>query len=377
LAYKWVAREATNQGGTAGSKSRPSTGTVFCFITEVEMLAQFDEIENHALAALQSIKDENDLQQWRVTFLGRSSPLMRTFDNMGQLSKEERPAVGRRANQAKQALEKAMVEKAEILRAETLSRSLQTERLDVTLPGRALSRGRLHPITQTLRRIYRVFGDMGFQVYRSREVETDEYNFELLNIPAHHPARDMWDTFHTTTPGVLLRTHTSPGQIHVMRDRCPEPIRVILPGMCYRYEQVSARKDIQFTQVEGLAVGKNITFGDLKGTLIDFAVRMYGDALRTRFRASHFPFTEPSAEMDVECVVCDGKGCSVCAGTGWLEILGCGMVHPVVLENGGYDPQVYSGFAFGLGPERVTMLRHRINDIRLLWANDLRFLEQF
>lgn len=341
------------------------------------MLAQFDEIESHALAALQNVKDENDLQQWRVTFLGRSSPLMRTFDNMGQLSKEERPAVGRRANQAKQTLEKAMLEKAEILRAETLSRSLQTERLDVTLPGRALSRGRLHPITQTLRRIYRVFGDMGFQVYRSREVETDEYNFELLNIPAHHPARDMWDTFHTTTPGVLLRTHTSPGQIHVMRDRCPEPIRVILPGMCYRYEQVSARKDIQFTQVEGLAVGKNITFGDLKGTLIDFAVRMYGDALSTRFRASHFPFTEPSAEMDVECVVCDGKGCSVCAGTGWLEILGCGMVHPVVLENGGYDPQVYSGFAFGLGPERVTMLRHRINDIRLLWANDLRFLEQF
>jgi phenylalanyl-tRNA synthetase alpha chain len=341
------------------------------------MLAQFDEIEHQALAALQEVKDENGLQQWRVAFLGRSSPLMQIFDRLGQIPKEERPTMGRRANQAKQALEKAFEEKSELLRAEALSHSLQTEQLDVTLPGRALPMGRLHPITQTLRRIYRIFGDMGFQVYRSREVETDEYNFELLNIPAYHPARDMWDTFHTTTPGVLLRTHTSPGQIHVMRERCPEPIRVILPGMCYRYEQVSARKEIQFTQVEGLAVGKDITFGDLKGTLVDFAVRIFGESLRTRFRASHFPFTEPSAEMDVECVVCDGKGCSVCAGTGWLEILGCGMVHPTVLKNGGYDPEVYSGFAFGLGPERVTMLRHRVNDIRLFWANDLKFLEQF
>jgi phenylalanyl-tRNA synthetase alpha chain len=341
------------------------------------MLAQFDDIEHQALTALQEVQDENGLQQWRVAFLGRSSPLMQTFDRLGQMPKEERPAVGRRANQVKQALEKAFEEKFEGLRSEALNRSLQTERLDVTLPGRALPVGRLHPITQTLRRIYRVFGDMGFQVYRSREVETDEYNFELLNIPAYHPARDMWDTFHTTTPGVLLRTHTSPGQIHVMRERCPEPIRVILPGMCYRYEQVSARKEIQFTQVEGLAVGKDITFGDLKGTLVDFATRIFGEALRTRFRASHFPFTEPSAEMDVECVVCEGKGCSVCAGTGWLEILGCGMVHPIVLKNGGYDPEVYSGFAFGMGPERVTMLRHRVNDIRLFWTNDLRFLEQF
>jgi phenylalanyl-tRNA synthetase alpha chain len=344
---------------------------------EVEMLPQFDEIENSALTALKNIKSENELQQWRVAFLGRSSPLMQTFDKMGQLTKEERPVVGRRANQVKQVLEKAFEEKNEELRAEALSNSLRTDSLDVTLPGRSLPMGRLHPITQTMRRITRVFGDMGFQVYRSREVETDEYNFELLNIPAHHPARDMWDTFHTTTPGVLLRTHTSPGQIHVMRERCPEPIRVILPGMCYRYEQVSARKEIQFTQVEGLAVGKNITFGDLKGTLVNFAVRMFGENLRNRFRASHFPFTEPSAEMDVECVVCEGKGCSVCAGTGWLEILGCGMVHPIVLKNGGYDPENYSGFAFGLGPERVTMLRHHVNDIRLLWANDLRFLEQF
>jgi phenylalanyl-tRNA synthetase alpha chain len=341
------------------------------------MLEQLDTIQENALAELQKIEDEEGLQQWRVAFLGRSSPLMQTFDKMGQVPKEERPHLGRRANEVKQALENAFNQRSEILKKDALERSLQTDRLDITLPGRTLPTGRLHPITQTMRSLYRIFGDMGFQVYRSREVETDEYNFELLNIPAHHPARDMWDTFHTTIPGVLLRTHTSPGQIHVMREYAPEPIRVILPGMCYRYEQVSARKEIQFTQLEGLAVGYNITFGDLKGTLIDFARRMFGQDVRTRFRASHFPFTEPSAEMDVECFVCGGKGCSVCGGSAWLEILGCGMVHPIVLENGGYDPQAYTGFAFGMGPERITMLRHRIEDIRFLWMNDLRFLEQF
>ena len=207
-----------------------------------------------------------------------------------------------------------------------------------------------------IRRIYQVFAEMGFQVYLARDVETDEFNFELLNIPAHHPARDMWDTFYTTTPNVILRTHTSPGQIHVMRERAPEPIRVILPGMCYRYEQITARSEIQFNQVEGLAVGKNITFADLKGTLVDFARRMFGQNVRTRFRASYFPFTEPSAEMDIECFVCGGQGCPVCKRTGWLEILGCGMVHPVVLQNGGYDPRVFSGYAAGMGAERICML---------------------
>jgi phenylalanyl-tRNA synthetase alpha chain len=198
-------------------------------------------------------------------------------------------------------------------------------------------------------------------------VETDEYNFELLNMPAHHPARDMWDTFYTTDPGVLLRTHTSPGQIRVMRERAPEPIRVILPGMCYRYEQVSARSEVQFNQVEGLAVGRNITFADLKGTLIAFARRFFGQTVKARFRAAYFPFTEPSAEMDIECFVCGGEGCPVCKRTGWLE----------VLENGGYNPQQFSGFAFGMGPERIAMLKHEIDDIRGFWANDLRFLEQF
>ncbi len=249
--------------------------------------------------------------------------------------------------------------------------------MDVTLPGRPIARGRLHPATQMLRRVIAIWAEMGFQVYRSRDVETDEYNFELLNMPPDHPARDQWDTFFTTQPGVILRTHTSPGQIHVMRERAPEPIRVVLPGMCYRYEQQDASHEIQFNQVEGLAVGHSITFADLKGTLISFARRLFGQDVRTRFRAGHFPFTEPSAEMDIECFVCRGQGCKVCKNTGWLEVLGSGMVHPTVLVNGGYDPQRFSGFAFGMGTERLTMLKHQIEDIRSFWANDLRFLEQF
>lgn len=341
------------------------------------MLEHIEIIETEALQALSAVHDDAVLEQWRIAHLGRSSPLMAVFDRLGSLSKEERPAIGRRANQARQLLEGRLAEKLEALKLQALQRSLETERLDVTLPGRRMVRGRLHPTTQTLRRIYQIFAEMGFQVFRSREVETDEYNFELLNIPAHHPARDMWDTFHTTTAGVLLRTHTSPGQIHVMRQCAPEPVRVILPGMCYRYEQISARKDVQFNQVEGLAIGENITLGDLKGSLTDFARRMFGQEVRTRFRANYFPFTEPSAEMDIECFLCDGKGCSVCSDTGWLEILGCGMVHPTVLRNGGYDPEKFTGFAFGMGPERITMLRYRVADIRYFWINDLRFLEQF
>ena len=249
--------------------------------------------------------------------------------------------------------------------------------IDVSLPGRPRPLGRLHPSTQILRDIYRIWGDMGFQIYRSRDVETDEYNFQLLNMPPHHPARDMWDTFYTDQEGVILRTHTSPGQIHAMREYYPEPIRVILPGMCYRYEQITARAEIQFYQVEGLAVGRHITFSDLKGTLTSFARRLFNDHVQTRFRCQHFPFTEPSAEMDIECFLCGGKGCNVCKYTGWLEILGCGMVHPTVLRNGGYDPAVYSGFAFGMGPERIAMLRYGIPDIRYFWSGDQRFLNQF
>ena len=341
------------------------------------MLTQLEQIHQSALDALQNAADESTLEQWRITHLGRSAPLMLVFDQLGSMPREERPLIGKRANEVKRLLEAALATRQEALRQSALSRSMKAERLDVTLPGRPLPRGRLHPATATLREIIRVFSDMGFQVYRSPEVETDEFNFTLLNMPPHHPARDMWDTFHITTPGLVLRTHTSPGQIHVMRENATRPVRAILPGMCYRYEQVSARKETQFNQLEVLAVGHNITFGDLKGTINDFARRLMGMEVRTRFRASHFPFTEPSAEADFECFLCGGKGCGVCSGTGWLEIMGCGMVHPTVLANGGYDPAEFSGFAAGIGPERVAMLRHKIEDIRNFWANDLRFLEQF
>ncbi len=341
------------------------------------MLNQLDQLEREALAQLAEAGDAAALEAWRVTYLGKKSRLMTILGDLGKLPPAERPAIGRRGNEVKRALEAAYAERVAALKQEELERSLTAAPLDVTLPGRPVEIGRLHPVTQTLREIYAVCAEMGFQVYRSREVETDEMNFQLLNIPPHHPARDMWSTFYTTVPGVILRTHTSPGQIRVMRAYCPEPIRVILPGMCYRYEQITARSEIQFTQVEGLAVGRHITMADLKGTLVEFARRMFGADRRYRFRASYFPFTEPSAEMDIECVICDGKGCPVCKYTGWVEILGAGMVHPVVLRNGGYDPDVYSGYAWGMGPQRITMLRYQINDIRYFWENDLRFLEQF
>lgn len=342
-----------------------------------KMREQLDEIYEQSLRTLEEAGSTDELETWHRETLGRKGSVQLQTRHIGQLAPEERPHFGRRINEVKQALEDAYQERAAALRAQELEAQMAAEALDVTLPGRRAWRGRLHPASQTLRDIYRIWGDMGFQVYRSREVETDEYNFELLNIPQHHPARDMWDTFHTMTPGVILRTHTSPGQIHAMRQYCPEPIRVILPGMCYRYEQITARSEIQFHQVEGLAVGKNITMADLKGTLNAFARRMFGEDRATRFRANYFPFTEPSAEMDVECVLCEGAGCQVCKYTGWLEILGSGMVHPTVLRNGGYDPEVYSGFAFGMGPERIAMLKYGIDDIRYFWSNDLRFLEQF
>ncbi|MFN2147019.1 MAG: phenylalanine--tRNA ligase subunit alpha [Anaerolineales bacterium] len=341
------------------------------------MLDRLDQIERQGLADLEQSGDETELQAWKTRYLGRSAELGKITEAMRELPREERPAVGRRANEVKQALETALAQREAELEQAVLDQSLTEEQLDVTLPGRVMSRGRLHPATQMLRQISVIFAKMGFQIYRSREVENDDFNFGFLNMPPYHPARDQWDTFFTHEAGIVLRTHTSPGQIHVMRERAPEPIRVILPGMCYRYEQVTARSEFQFNQVEGLAVGEHITFADLKGTLVTFARSLFGEGVRTRFRASHFPFTEPSAEMDIECFVCQGSGCSVCKKTGWLEILGCGMVHPTVLANGGYDPERNSGFAFGMGPERIAMLKYRIEDIRYFWANDLRFLEQF
>lgn len=352
------------------------------------MLEQLNAIEKDALEALARVSTEEALQAWKIAHLGRNSPLMQVFAGLGKLSKEERPAVGQAANRVKAALEAAFAAREAEIKAAALAKSLEEERLDVTLPGRTVHVGRLHPSTQQLRRVLDILKEMGFQVYTSREAETDEYNFQLLNFPPHHPAREMQDSFYIEAEGrgdnpLLLRTHTSPGQIHAMRHFAamnpenPPPIRIALPGMCFRYEQITARSEMQFNQVEGLVVGENVTFADLKGTLSDFARRMFGQNARTRFRADHFPFTEPSAEMDVECFVCGGKGCPVCKRSGWLEILGCGMVHPIVLQNGGYDPRRYSGFAWGMGPERQLMLRYKIDDIRYFWGNDVRFLEQF
>lgn len=341
------------------------------------MTAQVEQQYAESLQKLKQVKSTAVLETWYRETLGRKGSITLLTRQVGQLRPEERPAFGRRVNEVKKELEAAYERRLAALKVAELQAQMKASDIDVTLPGRRQWHGRLHPSTQILREIYHIWGDMGFQIYRSRDVETDEYNFELLNIPQHHPARDMWDTFHTTQPGVLLRTHTSPGQIHAMRQYHPEPIRVILPGMCYRYEQVTARSEMQFHQVEGLAVGKSITMADLKGTLTDFARRLFGADRAVRFRANYFPFTEPSAEMDVYLGLETENDYRLTKGTGWMEILGCGMVHPTVLRNGGYDPEIYSGFAFGMGPERIAMAKYGIEDIRYYWANDLRFLEQF
>lgn len=352
------------------------------------MIDQLKDIQRDALQRLAEIQDEAGLESWRVTHLGRSSPLMMFFAGISGLSKAERPAIGQAANEVKTALEAALTRKTDVIRQGALDRSLAQIKLDVTLPGRPIHSGRLHPSTQQLRRVLAILAEMGFQVYTSPEVETDEMNFQMLNFPPDHPAREMQDSLYVVAGErgenpLLLRTHTSPGQIRAMRQfaatdpKNPPPVRIAVPGMCFRHEPISARSEIQFNQVEGLAVGEHITFSDLKGTLANFARRMFGQDARVRFRAAYFPFTEPSAEMDVECFVCGGKGCPVCKGSGWLEILGSGMVHPTVLENGGYDPRRFTGFAFGMGTERQMMLRYRIEDIRYFWGNDIRFLEQF
>lgn len=334
-------------------------------------------LEQRALAELQACEDEGALRTWHTRYFGDHGEMKTAINRIKEIPPAEKRTYGQQVNRVKETLQKAHDDAATRLKEQALEKSLTTGGVDVTLPGRPAPRGRLHVATRILREIAAVFADLGFQIYRSREVEDDLTNFEMLNMPPHHPARDMWDTFHTTTPGVLLRTHTSPGQIHVMREHCPEPIRVILPGMCYRYEAITTRSEIMFHQVEGLAIGANVTMADLKGTIGAFARRMFGEQRQVRIRSSYFPFTEPSIEVDMDCIVCAGQGCGLCKKTGWLEIMGAGMVHPVVLRNGGYDPAKFSGFAFGMGPQRITMLRYAIDDIRQFWKNDLRFLKQF
>jgi phenylalanyl-tRNA synthetase alpha chain len=340
-------------------------------------LAGLDELEQKGLAELDACPDEAALKAWRTRYIGDSGAVSDALKKIGTLPGPERKPYGQRANQVKDRLNRAYDEALARKQREALERSLATEVVDVTLPGRVVPRGRLHPSTQTLRAIFAIFADLGFQMFRSPEVEDDETNFGLLNMPPHHPARDMWDTFHTTTPGVLLRTHTSPGQIHVMRQLHPRPIRAILPGMVYRYEAITVRSEIQFNQVEGLVVGPSVTLADLIGTVTAFARRLYGAERQVRIRSSYFPFTEPSIEVDVDWPKDDPNADRLTKGTGWLEVMGAGMVHPAVLRNGGYDPEKFSGFAFGMGPERIAMLLHAIDDIRQFWANDLRFLRQF
>jgi len=341
------------------------------------MVDELKALIENAQQELQQVTTAEELEAWRLRYLGRKGAVTMALRGIGKLPADQRPAAGRLANEIRQTLEAALEERRKALQKAALAEELAKGAIDVRLPGRPQSLGYLHISTQTLREIYRIFAHMGFQVFRSPEVEDDETNFQLLNIPPDHPARDMWSTFYVNRPNVVLRTHTSPGQIHAMRHFHPHPFRVILPGKCYRYEQVTTRSEFMFYQVEGLAIGHNITMGDLKGVLEEFVWAMFGPERKLRFRPSYFPFTEPSAEVDVDCILCGGKGCQLCKYTGWLEILGCGMVHPVVLENGGYDPKQFSGFAFGMGPERICMLKHGIDDIRLFYGNDLRFLQQF
>ena len=340
------------------------------------MLQQLEQLRQEATTELAQASTTEETRAWYSTYLGAKGRLTAILRELRNLDPEERPQVGKVGNEVKVALESALEERQTALKQAELEAQRSKERVDVTLPGRPFAPGKLHPTTRMLRELYDIFGSMGFQIYDGPEVESDEYNFQFLNMPPGHPARDMWDTFYTTDPEVLLRTHTSPGQIRAMRQYAPETIRVILPGKVYRYEPVSARSEMMFYQVEGLAVGKNITFSDLKGVIINVAKQVYGEGHAMRFRKSYFPFTEPSVEVDIACVLCDGKGCGICKHTGWLEILGAGMVHPVVLQYGGYDPAEYSGFAFGMGPERIALLKYGIDDIRYFYANDARFLER-
>lgn len=345
-------------------------------LVQQNILQQLEQLQQEATTALATASTTDETRAWHSEYLGGKGRLTGILRSLGGLSPEERPLVGKTANEVKVALASALEDRQAALALAELEAARSKERVDVTLPGRPQTLGKIHPTTRVLRDIYDIFGSMGFQIYDSPEVETDEYNFQFLNMPPGHPARDMWDTFYTTDPEVLLRTHTSPGQIHAMRQYAPETIRVILPGKVYRYEPVTARSESMFYQVEGLAVGKKITFSDLKGVITNFANQLYGEGHAMRFRKSYFPFTEPSVEVDIACVLCNGKGCHICKHTGWLEILGAGMVNPVVLQYGGYDPAEYSGFAFGMGPERIALLKYSIDDIRYFYANDVRFLDR-
>lgn len=337
-----------------------------------------EKLENLRTIILEELKDASDIKKMedlRIRFFGKKGDFTSLLKQMGALSPEERPIIGQLANQIRNELDETIAKKQAELSELLIQEKLSAETIDVTLPGKKMPLGHKHPLTVVLDELKTIFLGMGFDVVEGPEVETDYYNFEALNLPKNHPARDTQDTFYITE-NILLRTQTSPVQIHTMENQ-DLPIRIIAPGRVYRSDTVDATHSPVFHQVEGLVVDKNVTMSDLKGTLESFAKRLYGEDAVVRFRPHHFPFTEPSAEMDVMCFSCHGEGCSLCKGEGWIEILGCGMVHPWVLENCGIDPEVYSGFAFGVGLERIVMRRYNIDDLRLFYENDIRFLKQF
>ena len=325
--------------------------------------------------ALEKIAGGEDLEQIRIQYLGKKGELTAVLRGMGKLTAEERPVIGQLANQVRADIEAAIAEKAEALKAGALAEQLKAEKLDVTMPGKTMRVGHVHPLTRVQRDMEEIFIGMGFSIAEGPEVEYDLYNFQKLNIPENHPARDTQDTFYITE-NILLRSQTSPVQARTMEVQKP-PIRIISPGRVYRSDAMDATHSPLFHQMEGLVVDKGITMGDLKGMLETFAKAQFGEETRCRFRPHHFPFTEPSAEVDVSCFACGGKGCRLCKGEGWIEILGAGMVHPNVLSMCGIDPEEYSGFAFGMGIERIDMLKYHVDDIRLFYENDVRFLEQF
>ncbi|MEO8208000.1 MAG: phenylalanine--tRNA ligase subunit alpha [Chloroflexota bacterium] len=342
----------------------------------VDLTRDLEALRERALAALAAAPDTAALDRLDVDILGKKGQLTGILRGIGALPAEDRPRVGAIANAVRGVLDEALGARRSALVTSELAARLEHERVDVTVPGRPLRRGSLHPSIESMREIARIFEQFGFVVHESPEIEDDLTNFQMLNIPPDHPARDLWDTLYVDVPGRLLRTHTSPGQIRVMQTMTP-PIRALLPGRCFRYESVDASHGFEFFQVEGLMVDEGTTLADLKGLLDQFAAAMFGEGKKTRFRPGYYPFTEPSVAFDVECLVCGGPGCPACGRSGWMTILGAGMVHPVVLQYGGLDPERYQGFAFGMGPERISMLKHGINDLRLFMDNDVRFLEPF
>lgn len=338
-------------------------------------------VEAAALRDLGAAAGLDALEAWRVAYLGRKGRLTQLLRLLPGLPMDERRTVGTEGNALKQRLEAAYTERLAALEQQQLSRVIESEGVDVTLPGPPLPRGRLHPVTQTLRDMLAAFTSMGFQSVEGPEIEWDRYNFEALRIPQDHPARDMWDTLWIDYEvdgrrPMLLRTHTSPNQIRVMEHRQP-PIRIVVPGKCYRFEATDPTHEWQLTQIEGLAIDEGISMTDLKGTLAEFARRLFGQERRVSFRCSYYPFVEPGMDLNIDCFICRGAGCRTCQQTGWIEILGSGMVHPEILESQGYDSDRYTGFAFGMGVERIAMLRCGVDDIRHFYANDLRFLRQF